>query len=134
MGGMATWKKAPPELVKAFEDAIATVPGAQPRKMFGYPAAFVNGQMFTGVFQDRLFVRLPESGRAELERLGGKPFEPMPGRPMREYAEVPFGVLRSKTALADWIRRAFDYASALPAKGTAKTKTARRATGRKGRL
>ncbi len=120
MGGMGTWKKAPPGLVKTFEEVIATVPGGEPRKMFGYPAAFVNGQMFTGVFQDRLFVRLPESGRTELAKQGGKAFEPMPGRPMREYAEVPPSVLRSKAALAGWVRRAFDYAAALPPKGPAR--------------
>lgn len=140
MDGMRGWKKAPPKLVKIFEDVIATVPGAQPRKMFGYPAAFVHGQMFTGVFQDRLFVRLSESGRAELAKHGGRPFEPMPGRPMREYAEVPSSVLRSRPALAGWVRRAFDYAASLPAKGPAKTKSpsaaklARKAAGRKGGL
>jgi hypothetical protein len=32
MGGMGVWKKAPPELVKTFEEVITTVPGAQPRK------------------------------------------------------------------------------------------------------
>ena len=110
------------------------MPGAQPRKMFGYPAAFVNGQMFTGVFQDRPFVRLPESGRADLAKQGGKSFEPMPGRPMREYAEVPPGVLRSKSALAGWVRRAFDHASSLPGRGPTKAKPARAAAGRKGRL
>lgn len=134
MGGMGAWKKAPSTLVKIFEEVMAAVPGAQPRKMFGYPAAFVNGQMFTGVFQDRLFVRLAESGRAELEKQGSRPFEPMPGRPMREYVEVPPGVLRSKTALARLVREAFDYASSLPAKGPVKAKPARKAAGRKGRL
>jgi TfoX/Sxy family transcriptional regulator of competence genes len=140
MGGMGAWKKAPPKLVKTFEEVMAAVPGAQPRKMFGYPAAFVNGQMFTGVFQDRLFVRLPEAGRAELVKQGGRPFEPMPGRPMREYAEVPPAVLRSMPALAGWVRRAFAYASSLPPKGPAKVKraskaeSARKAPGRRGRL
>jgi len=140
MGGIGAWKKAPPELVKTFEEVLGTIPGAQQRKMFGYPSAFVNGQMFTGVFQDRIFVRLSEAGRAELAKQGGKPFEPTPGRPMREYAEVPPSMLRSTTALAGWVRKAFAYASSLPAKGPAKTKSsstakpARKAAGRKGRL
>jgi TfoX/Sxy family transcriptional regulator of competence genes len=140
MGGMGAWKKAPPELVKTFEEVLGTIPGAQPRRMFGYPSAFVNGQMFTGLFQDRMFVRLSEAGRAELAKQGGKPFEPMSGRPMREYAEVPASMLRSKTALVGWVRRAFDYAASLPAKGPSKTKSpstakpAGKAAGRKGRL
>lgn len=148
MVGMRTWKKAPPELVKTFEHVIVGVPGAQARKMFGYPAAFVNGQMFSGVFQNRMFVRLPEPGKIELIKLGGRPFEPMPGRPMKEYVEVPPALLRSQHALAGWVRRAFDYASSLPPKGTGSaqaasktgteprsksrtTKTAGRAPGRK---
>jgi TfoX/Sxy family transcriptional regulator of competence genes len=152
MGEMGVWKKAPSELVKTFEEVIAAVPGAQPRRMFGYPAAFVNGQMFTGVFQDRLFVRLSESDRAELAKRGGKPFEPMPGRPMREYVEVPPALLRSRSALVGWVRRAFDYTSSLPGKRSAKAgaaakarktpaskngpkaKTAGSDSGRKGRL
>lgn len=72
VSAMGAWKKAPRELIKTFEDALATVPGAQMRKMFGYPAAFVNGQMFTGVFQDRVFVRLSELERAELTKQGGR--------------------------------------------------------------
>jgi len=152
MGEMGVWKKAPSELVKTFEEVIAAVPGAQPRRMFGYPAAFVNGQMFTGVFQDRLFVRLSESDRAELAKRGGKPFVPMPGRPMREYVEVPPALLRSRSALVGWVRRAFDYASSLPGKRSAnagppprpgrrwhqrtaqQAKTAGNDSGRKGRL
>jgi TfoX/Sxy family transcriptional regulator of competence genes len=30
---------------------VAALPEIQQRKMFGYPAAFVNGHMFAGVFQ-----------------------------------------------------------------------------------
>lgn len=56
--------------------------------MFGYPAAFVNGNMFTGVFADRVFVRLPADELAEAARLGGKLLEPMPGRPMKAYTEI----------------------------------------------
>jgi len=29
--------------------------------VFGYPCAFVNGNMFAGLFQTELFVRLSES-------------------------------------------------------------------------
>lgn len=125
MKGMNPWKKAPPELVKTFEHVIAGVRGAQPRRMFGYPAAFVNGQMFSGVFQDRMFVRLSESDRIDLMKQGGKAFEPMPGRPMREYVEVSPPMLRARSVLAGWVNRAFDYASSLPAKGVAATPAVR---------
>jgi TfoX/Sxy family transcriptional regulator of competence genes len=127
MAKMGAWKKAPQELVELFTEALKSVPEAQPRKLFGYPAAFVNGQMFTGLFADYMFLRLDEAGREEIGRLGGGPFEPMPGRPMREYAVVAPAVLRSKPKLAAWLARSFEYASSLgPKKGASKKPVARK--------
>ena len=45
--GMPKWTKAPDALVALFGDAIKGLPGVEARKMFGYPAAFVNGNMFS---------------------------------------------------------------------------------------
>ena len=44
----------------AFVSSVSaqTLPEAQVRKMFGFPAAFVNGQMFSGLYDDYMFVRL----------------------------------------------------------------------------
>ncbi|HEU4798550.1 MAG TPA: TfoX/Sxy family protein [bacterium] len=116
------WKKAPEPLVKAFNEALAAVPGAQARTMFGYPAAFVNGNMFTGVFADRMFVRLPADRLAEALRLGGKPFEPMPGRPMKAYTEIPDQIVSSPARLRAWMLRAYEYTQSLPPKGKTTTK------------
>ena len=44
------WEKAPADLAERFTTTVSAMPGAQVRKMFGYPAGFVNGQMFTGNF------------------------------------------------------------------------------------
>ena len=79
------WRAAPAPLVARFDHAVAALPEIQQRKMFGYPAAFVNGHMFAGVFQVSLFVRLAEKDRTELiAKHGATPFAPMPGRVMRE--------------------------------------------------
>src|SRR5579859_6926890 len=79
----------PSEMTLAlFADAIAGAPDIHERRMFGYPAAFVNGNMMSSVFQDRIMVRLSDQDRAEAIRQGGRRFEPMPGRPMREYVEL----------------------------------------------
>ena len=126
MAKMGSWKKAPQELVDLFDKALSDLSDAQPRKMFGYPAAFVNGQMFTGLFADRLFLRLDEAGRAEMACLGGGPFEPMPGRPMREYAVVAPAVLRSKQKLQIWLRRSFEYGASLGPKRQVTRKAARK--------
>ena len=87
--------------------------------MFGYPAAFVGGNMFTGVHEDRMILRLGEEDRTLLLReKGAQIFEPMPGRPMREYVVVPEAVLGSPPKLREWLRRAEAYARTLPAKSS----------------
>ena len=97
--------------------------------MFGYPAAFVNGNMATGLHQADWMVRLGEPERAALVAKGGHPFEPMPGRPMREYVVLPKAVLGERRALAQWVKRGVDYTASLPPKqqaGKAKPRAARK--------
>ena len=111
------WQKAPQELVAFFIEAVKFLPGAEPRKMFGYPCAFVNGQMFTGLFEDSMFLRLSEVDRAAFRALeGARPFEPMAGRPMREYSVVPASMLHSLPELDAWLAKAFNYAKSIPPK------------------
>ena len=93
--------------------------------MFGYPAAFVNGNMATALHQDEWMLRLGEEDRALLAAQGARAFEPMPGRPMREYVVLPKALLRDRRALAGWVRRAVGFTAALPAKRP-KPKAARR--------
>jgi len=108
------WGKSPPDLVDAFAAAIADLPGSEPRKMFGFPAAFVNGKLFTGLFEDRWFVRLAEADRAELAGAGAPAFEPMPGRPMREYVELPAAVLADDATRDAWLRRSLAHVAGMP--------------------
>ena len=90
------------------------------RKMFGYPAGFVNGNLFMGLFQESMILRLPEGAREEFLKLhGAKLFEPMPGRPMREYVGVPQSVMRDKKELTKWVARAFEYGASLKPKSKA---------------
>src|SRR5579864_1983826 len=104
---MPKWKPAPEELVRVFEQAIRSIPDAQPKKMFGYPAAFIDGQLFAGLHQDSMIMRLSADDRtAFLKQKGSGIFEPMPGRPMREYVVVPPSVLESGDQLAHWLTRA----------------------------
>jgi TfoX/Sxy family transcriptional regulator of competence genes len=110
------WGKSPQQLVEAFAAAVADLPGAEPRKMFGFPAAFVNGNLFTGLFEDRWFVRLADEDRVALQVEGGAPFEPMPGRAMKAYVELPPEVLADPSARDGWLRRSLDHAAALPPK------------------
>jgi TfoX/Sxy family transcriptional regulator of competence genes len=121
------WKKAPDELIATFDEALPADGRVERRKMFGFPSAFVNGQMFTGLFQEEMFVRLAESERDKLLSSGWHLFEPMPGRPMREYVVIPKGVLDDRAGVRKWVKRALDYAAALPPKKKATSKrTAKR--------
>jgi len=85
--------------------------------MFGYPAAFVGGNMFMGLHQENLILRLSEQQRsAFLSINGASVFEPMPGRPMREYVVVPEAMVPDSSALRVWTSRALEYAASLPSK------------------
>ncbi len=110
------WRKPSEELIQTFEQ-VTPGPPATPRKMFGFPAAFVNGNMFMGLHQEDMILRLPEDARAELLKIeGAHIFEPMPGRPMREYVVVPPVLLKDRVKLAAWAERALEYGSSLPPK------------------
>jgi len=119
-------KKAPPALVALFAE-VAPGPPAQRRTMFGYPCSFLNGNLFIGLHSDGMILRLPEALRAELlHDRGAKIFEPMPGRPMREYVVVPKSMLEDRKTLAKWIERSRTFAASLKPKPkkAAKPKTA----------
>ncbi len=119
------WKKSPPELIASFDRAAPEDPRVTRKPMFGYPAMFVNGNMFAGTFQDKVVVRLAEADRAELlTRRGAQQFEPMAGRPMKEYVVVPPAIVARTAELRAWIERALSHAAALPAKKSATKKTA----------
>ncbi|MFI4973039.1 MAG: TfoX/Sxy family protein [Caulobacterales bacterium] len=114
---MTTWTKAPQSLVDLFTESLPDDPRIERRKMFGYPSAFVNGNMFAGVFQDQVFARLGPDERARLEAAHGPlPFEPMPGRPMKDYTRLPDDVLEDEAEVAATLARAFGFSAALPAK------------------
>lgn len=128
---MPAFTKAPQQVVDTFGAAIANLPGVERRTMFSYPAAFANGNMLACVFQDRIMVRLSEADRAKaLEIKGAKPFEPSPGRAMREYIDFPPAVSDVPKELRAWIKRGLAYVNTLPAK---KAKVAKKGTSRSSR-
>ena len=114
---MPSFSKAPPELVALFEQVVAGLPMAETRRMFGYPAAFANGQMFVSLFGDNMILRLPEPERiAFIQKQHTQLFEPMPGRPMKEYVVVPPALLKAGRPLDEWLGKAAAYAQSLPPK------------------
>lgn len=119
------WEKSPQWLVELFVASLPDRPALERRKMFGFQSAFVNGNMFAGLFEDICFARLPPDVRAELDaEYGERHFEPMPGRPMRAYAVIPEDILEDEQAFARLLDAAYSHAGALPAKVKKPRKTA----------
>ena len=119
------WKKTPPELAAKFDRAAPKDPKVVRKPMFGYPALFLNGNMFAGTFQDKIVARLAEDTRERALKAGAKQFAPMPGRPMKEYVVVPAADVAKPAALTKWVAQAHAYAKTLPAK---EKKPAKKAT------
>jgi hypothetical protein len=90
--------------------------GLSEKKMFGGLAFLLNGNMCCGVHGGDLIVRLdPEATAAALTRPHTRVFD-LSGRPMKGWILVGPGGLGDEQALAEWVRTAVEYASALPKK------------------
>ena len=119
------WRKPPADMVERFHEAVAAIEGVEVRKMFGMPAAFLNGNMVAGLHQDTTMVRLPDDLRAERFAEGWSAFEPMPGRPMREYVALPPDVAADVDAAREWLERAAAFVRTLPPKAPKAPRKAR---------
>ena len=113
-----TWRKPQEDLVQLLHDVI---PESQApvefKPMFGGPCYWTGGNMFAAVHQESLFARLDEKDRAELlAQPGAHLFEPMEGRPMKEYVAFPDALLTDREALRAWMARGLAYAASLPPK------------------
>lgn len=120
---MPKFTPTPGSLKTRFAEIMEIFPEAEPRKMFGYPAAFIQDQMSFGTFGDALMMRLSEDDRAKFLKLpDAKLFEPMPGRPMREYVQVPKQMMESQE-LNKWLSKSLAYTASLPPKPKKAKKT-----------
>jgi hypothetical protein len=123
---MPTWTKSPEDLKGAFATALDAFPGAERRQMFGYPAAFVNGNLWTSLHQARWVVRLgPPDSDALLALPGSGPFEPMPGRAMSGFYLLPDSVVADPAALRGWLERAWQTGVEMPPKADKPKKPAK---------
>ena len=99
-----------------FSGLVPDDPSIALRPMFGNLAAFVNGNMFAGLFGEDLFVRLPDAEAAAIKRQGGRPFEPVAGHPMTGYVMVPPGWQAKLESVRPHLRRALELTRNMPAK------------------
>ena len=109
--------KPTPAATAFFERIIPKSPATSVKPMFGNWAAFHNGNMFSGVFGDAVFIRLPPGEREQLmEDEGVGLFEPMKGRPMGEYVTLPGAWRKDPDKARAWVARSVKYVGAMPAK------------------
>jgi hypothetical protein len=99
------------DMVGLFEQLLPLDPRVHRRFMFGCHCAFADGNMFLGVHGATLFLRLNPADRARIRQdHGAEAFDPLGGRPMREYVVLPDAVAHDPNALSDWIARGFAFA------------------------
>ena len=110
------WKKASLEL-NELHSSLAEVYPCDKRQMFGFQVYFLNDNMFTGVYEDCVTLRLSREDKAAVMEKHDEvvPFTPM-GREMREYVLIPEAMLADREFTSEWFGRSYAYTSALPAK------------------
>ena len=97
-----------------FRSLISEAPGVEIKPMFGSLGAFVNGNMFAGLFGEDVGVKLDAAGLMELGELPGSgPFGPAE-RPMNGWLSLPAEL--PDADLSAWTDRARDHIASLPPK------------------
>jgi TfoX/Sxy family transcriptional regulator of competence genes len=98
-----------------FRSLVPDETGVEVKPMFGNLGAFVNGNMFMGLFGAEIGVKLARADLDQLARVTGSgPFGPAE-RPMGGYLSLPVALIG--TADADrWVRQALAYVAGLPPK------------------
>lgn len=108
----------PSDDVKAlFRSVVPDAPGVVIKPMFGNLGAFVNGNMFAGLFGDTIGVKLLDDvARNELAAVEGVgPFGPAE-RPMSGYLGLPSAWSTQPELITRWIERALGQVAELPGK------------------
>ncbi|WP_285115262.1 TfoX/Sxy family protein [Leifsonia sp. fls2-241-R2A-40a] len=100
-----------------FRTLIPEASGVQVKPMFANLAAFVNGNMFAGLFGDSIGVRLPdEAVREQLLAIDGAgPYGPAE-RPMGGYVSLPEAWRDDPDRLREWIGVALEQVGRMPPK------------------
>ena len=104
---------------KRFHDLTPDAAGVEVKPMFGNLGAFVNGNMFMGIFGPDVGVKLESVDARALRDLGGQDFGPAE-RPMSGYVSLP--PTFSATTARPWVDRSITYVSGLPPKAAKPSK------------
>lgn len=111
------WQKPSQELIEYLKNALHEI-DYEPKKMFGQFACFLDGHMFSGVFQNDIFLRLSENDRNNLQTDNDEviAFEPRKGMKMKEYVIIPESLHTDRQLFGQLISKSIFYTSSLPPK------------------
>jgi TfoX/Sxy family transcriptional regulator of competence genes len=96
-----------------FQALVPDDPRVEVKLMFGNLGAFVNGNMFMGMFGSQIGIKLDDAGRETLKGQGGGPFGPAE-RPMGGYVTLPADW--SDAQAEAWVATSLAEVALLPAK------------------
>ena len=97
-----------------FRALVPEAPGVEVKPMFGSVGAFVNGNMFAGLFGTDIGVKLDDDAKAALASFDGSgPFGPE-DRPMGGYLSMPASFTQEQ--VTEWMERAREHVAAFPPK------------------
>jgi TfoX/Sxy family transcriptional regulator of competence genes len=111
------WKKPSEELSKFLDERISAF-DVKKKKMFGCPVYFANDNMFAGVFENDIFIRLSEQDRIKIisENDEIMTFEPVKGRVMKEYVVLPESLYNDPEKFHELLGSSYEYVLSLPPK------------------
>jgi TfoX/Sxy family transcriptional regulator of competence genes len=99
-----------------FQSVVPDRAGVEIKPMLGNLGAFVNGNMFAGLFGPLVGVKLDDASRAELASVEGTgPFGPAE-RPMGGYTSLPGSWRNTPELAAHWVELACSQIGLLPPK------------------
>ncbi len=117
---MEKWQKPSEHTIAIYQNIVSRLDGVEKRIMFGCPCAFVNGNMFFGVYQDQLFLRMGADQREQLNQIIPiKSFSPM-GKVMKAYIVIPEEIINDQEKLLALIKTGLFIALDLPPKKSKK--------------
>jgi TfoX/Sxy family transcriptional regulator of competence genes len=96
-----------------FRDLVPSQSNVEVKPMFGNLGAFVNGNMFMGLFGSDIGLKLSPADQESVRAAGGGDFGP-PERPMGGFVRLPTSAQPER--LSQWIGAALGYVADMPPK------------------
>ena len=117
---MANWATRDEALIERVDGLLSIAP-VHRKNMFGTSAWFLesNDMMFAGAWGEGVMVRIGEQRTSSLIKSGeAEPFDPMGGKPMREYVYVYLNreQIAEHGELLDWLDEESEFSGYLPPK------------------